>query len=120
MAAATLLLHMDERGSYFVNIATADRAGAPKAPLTLNWTLTNRTGKIIINNRKEVVILNPTASETVVLNNGDCALLEGEKKSEVIRIFTVKGTYDCDLGSGLNLRGRCYIKLDNYEALPLA
>ena len=119
MATLTLTLHMDEGGTYFVNIACANRNGVPGAPVTLFWTLTDRTGKIIINNRKEVEISNPTASEDVVLSENDGAILSGETASEVTRIFTVTGTYNSDLGNGLPLRGRCYITLDNYEALPL-
>lgn len=119
MAAATLSLHMDEGGAYFVNIATADRTGAAKAPLTLNWTLTTKDGQTIINSRKEENISSPTASEDVVFNDADCAVQAGETASEITRLFTVKGTYNSDLGGGLNLRGQCYIILDNYPALPI-
>lgn len=111
---------MDEGGAYFINIATVDETGAAKAPLTLNWTLTDNTGQVIINNREEVDIPSPAASEDVVLNDADCALLDGETAKEIIRIFTVKGTYNSDLGSGLNLRGQCQFYLDNYAALPIA
>lgn len=119
MSAVTLSLHMDEGGAYFINIATADRTGAAKVPSTLNWTLTDRTGQIIINSRKEVDIPSPAASEDVVLNDADCAVLSGETLSEIKRLFTVKGTYSSDFGSGLNLRGQCVIILDNYPALPI-
>ena len=120
MTIATLSLHMDEGGSYFVHIATADRTGTPKPPKTLNWTLTDESGQTVINNRKEVDIPNPTASEDVVLNDDDCAILSGETARVVNRLFTIQGTYDSDLGTDLNLRGQCYIPLDNYPALPIA
>ncbi|MCD6250181.1 MAG: hypothetical protein J7J98_07630 [candidate division Zixibacteria bacterium] len=118
MAAPTLSLHMDEGGAYFVHIAFADENGDAKAPETLNWTLTTKDGQTIINNRKEEDIPSPTASEDVVLNNADCAVLSGETASKIIRLFTVQGTYNSTLGNGLKLRGQCYIPLDNYPALP--
>ena len=116
----TLALHMDEGGSYFVNIATADEDKNAKSPLTLFWTLTDKTGKVFINNRKEVEISNPTASEDVMLSDADCAIQSGETAPVVVRVFTVTGTYNSNFGNGLPLRGRCYIFLDNYEALPLS
>jgi hypothetical protein len=109
---------MDEGGTFVVNIATTDEDGDAKAPETLNWTLTDETGATIINNRQEVAISNPTASEDVVLDGDDCAVLSGET-GKIVRIFTVTGTYNSTLGNGLHLRGRCYIYLDDYEALPL-
>jgi len=118
--ATTLTLHMDEEGSYIINIATKDENGDAKAPKTLNWTLTTKDGQTIINNRKEVNIPNPTSSEDVVLNDADCAILPDETANQVLRVFTVKGTYDSDLGNDLNLRGQCYIILDNYPALPIS
>jgi len=118
--ATTLTLHMDEEGSYIINIATKDDKGDAKAPKTLNWTLTTRDGQTIINNRKEVNIPNPTSSEDVVLNDADCAVLPHETAGKILRLFTVQGTYDSDLGNDLNLRAQCYIPLDNYPALPIS
>ena len=120
MAIATLSLHMDEGGSYFVHIEFHDETGAAEAPKTLNWTLTDESGQTIINDRKEQDIPSPSASEDVTLNDDDCAILSGETARVVNRLFTVKGTYDSDLGTDLNLRGQCYIPLDNYPALPIA
>ena len=117
--ATTLSLHMDEGGSYFVHIEITDETGASRAPLTLNWTLTDEFGQVVINNRKEQDIPSPSASEDVVLNDADCAVLPGETANEIRRLFTVQGTYNSDLGDGLNLRGQCYIPLDNYPALPI-
>jgi len=111
-----LATHADEGGTYVVNIATTDENGAPKAPETLNWTLTDINGTII-NSRSEVAISAPTASEDVVLSGADLAIQVGETETEVTRIFTVKGTYNSTLGVGLLLRGRCYIVLENYEAI---
>ena len=120
MATTMLSVHMDEGGAYFVHIETKDETGAARAPKTLNWTLTDETGQTVINNRKEVPISDPTASEDVVLNGDDCAILPSETASQVKRIFTIKGTYDSDKGTDLNLRGQCYIILDNYPALPIS
>ena len=116
MATTTLSVHMDEGGAYFVHIETKDETGAAKAPKTLNWTLTDEFGNVI-NNRKEVSISNPTASEDVVLNGDDCAVQPRETASEIKRIFTIEGTYDSDKGTDLNLRGQCCIVLDNYIAI---
>lgn len=114
--ATVLSVHMDEGGTYIVNIATADEDGNAETPVTLNWTLTDTDGTII-NSRDEVSIVSPTASEDVVLSGDDCAIQVGETEDEVTRVFTVKGTYNSILGSGLPLRGRCYIVLENYEAI---
>jgi len=118
--ATTLSLHMDENGSYVINISIKDEDGNPKDPKTLNWTLTTRDGQTIINNRKEVNIPNPASSEDVVLNDADCAVLPHETAGKILRLFTVQGTYDSDLGNDLNLRAQCYIPLDNYPALPIS
>ena len=119
MAAPTLSLHMDEGGAYFVHIAFADENGDAKAPETLNWTLTTKDGQTIINERKEVDIPSPAASEDVVLDDADCEVLSGETASKIIRLFTVQGTYNSStLGNGLKLKAQCYIPLDNYPALP--
>ncbi len=116
--ATTLSLHMDENGSYVINIATADEDGVAKAPVTLNWTWTDKRGQTIINSRKEVAITSPTASEDVVLDDADCAALSGETASELTRLFTVQGTYNSTLGNGLHLSAQCYVTLDNFPALP--
>jgi len=115
--ATVLSVHADEGGTYVVNIATTDEDGSTKAPETLNWTLTDASGTTI-NSRDEVAIASPTASEDVVLSGDDCAIQAGETQFEVVRrIFIVKGTYNSTFGNGLPLRGRCYIVLENYEAV---
>jgi len=116
----TLSVHADEGGTYIVNIATADEDGTSKAAKTLSWTWTDGAGTVI-HNRGKVEITSPTASEDVVLSGDDLAIQLGEVDlPSVSRIFTVTGTYDSlTLGNDLPLRGRCYLTLDNYEALPL-
>lgn len=117
--ATILYAHMDEGGTYIVNISTVDEDGNAVAPETLKWTLTDDTGAAVINGRSEVEIAAPSASEDVVLDGDDCAIQIGEESDVVTRIFTVTGTYDSVLGVGLHLRGCCYILLDNYETLPI-
>ena len=115
--ATMLSVTMDEGGAYVITISCTDEDGNAKNPKTLNWTLTTEDGQTIINNREDVEITNPTSEEVVVLNGDDCMVLPHETSRKIIRLFTVKGTYDSDLGTDLNLRGQCYIQLENYPAI---
>lgn len=111
---ATLKLHADEGGTYTACIACKNDAGGEDDPLTLFWRWTDSNG-IVINSRSEVEISDPGASEEVKLKGDDLAVQAGETASELIRIFTVKGTDS----AGDPIRGRCKIILDNYTALPI-
>ena len=113
MAIATLSLHADEGGTYTVCITCATDAGAADTPQTLNWTLTDSAGTVI-RSRSEVAIATPSSTENVKMTGDDLAIQAGETATEVVRIFTVKGTDS----AGDPIRGRCQFTLDNYVALP--
>jgi hypothetical protein len=111
---ATLKLHADEGGTYTVCIACENDAGEADDPLTLFWRLTDSNGTVI-HDRSEEEITDPGASEEVELTGDDLAVQTGEVASELIRIFSVKGTNS----AGKPIRGRSRFLIDNYIAFPI-
>jgi len=107
-----------ERGAYVLRLACSDdgAGGVSIAPKTLTWTLLDRSG-YVINNRENVAILNPTASEIVTLYGADLALVNGETSTLVHRFFFVEGTYDSNLigGGELPLKGLLAFDIINYD-----
>lgn len=110
----TLKLHADEGGTYTVCVACEDDAGGVDDPLTLFWRWTDSNGTVI-NNRDEEEIVDPGTSEEVKLKGPDLVVQAGETASELIRIFTMKGTNS----EGDPIRGGCNIIVNNYVALPI-
>jgi hypothetical protein len=106
-----LKTNAQENGTYYITIACKDKNGASQTPTVLKWTLTNMAGTVI-NERDEVNIASPTASEEITLSGADLAIQSGEIGTTVKRTLTVTGTLDSQ-----PLRGRIYFYIDNYEAI---
>jgi len=107
-----LTTHATEESTYAIVASFTDDAGAAVAPDTLKWTLTNDMGTII-NNREDVVISSPSTSETIVLSGNDLRV----GINEVVRVFTITGTYTSDLGSGLPFTGQATFVIDDFIAV---
>lgn len=107
--------HAVEGSSCAITAAFTDEAGDPVAPLTLAWTLTDTEGNVI-NSRQDVAITTPESSETIVLSGNDLEFTEAEKDAVeedfVLRVLTIEGTYNSDLGTGLPIRDQVTFAVD--------
>ena len=91
-----------EESTYIVTMNFFDEDDEPVAPASAYWTLSDSNGAII--NSREDVELSGLASEmSVVLSGDDLALTTRFTGNAEERVFTIKATYNSDLGVGLPL-----------------
>jgi len=90
-----------ERSTYYPVASFFDEDGNAEDVKTLTWTLTDISGNII-NSRKDIVVSNPSSSETIVLSGDDLAIFANDR---LRRIITFNATYDSALGNDLPLNG---------------
>ena len=109
----TLSIKAPERGTYIVSAAFTDAAGEDVAPLTLFWTLSKMDGSIA-NDREDVEIETPAAAEDFVLSGLDLAT----DAYDLVRAFTVHGTYTSDEGVGLPLGKEILFKIEPAINIP--
>jgi hypothetical protein len=107
----TLATHALEESTYYITVTCKNKNDVEQAPTVLKWTLTDMAGTVI-NNRDEVSVANPTASEEITLSGDDLAFSTDEIESEILRILTITSTLD-----GNPLTGRTYFWIDNLEAI---
>ena len=111
--ATALTVKAIEESTYVITCAFTDEDGAAVVPAIITWTLTNGDGTTV-NSRKDVAVLVPAASVSIVLSGDDLALSEGRDN---YRKITVRGTYDSSLGSGLPIVGEAEFVITNVAAL---
>ena len=80
-----------DKSSYYVTLDFYDEEGAPVAPVSAAWTLTNGNGAIV-NSRDNVAIASPIGTTTTVSLSG-ADLASGSNRAANTRIVTVKATY---------------------------
>ena len=90
----------NEKSTFALELAITDENGDPLTPNTLTWTLTNLAGNVI-NERAGIEFATPASTVTVVLTGDDLALPE---RADPLRVVTLEGTYDSDLGNDLPLK----------------
>ena len=98
-----------EKATYVVVATFTDENGTEVAPKTLQWTLTDRKGRII-NSRQNVVVGSPaTGANNIVLSGNDLKLLNNDNR---IRIITIEATYDsATYGSDLPIKESADFKI---------
>jgi hypothetical protein len=102
-----------EESSFTLSVSFTDDDGNAVTPNAgLNWTLTDRTGKTVINSR-ETVIITPASTVYITLSGKDLSLLSTEKAKHLSRILTIQGTYDSSLGVGLSIVDECHFTVEN-------
>jgi hypothetical protein len=105
-----------EKSTYIVTMNFFDENGDAIAPASATWTLTDGDGSVI--NGKEDVALSGLAAEmSVVLSGDDLALADGFSGNSERRIFTLKATYNSDLGAGLPLLDQLEFPVYNLGAI---
>ena len=105
-----------EEGTCFIDLAFWNENGEAQAPKTAKWSFSDKKGNFI-NNRDEVAISSPSATETVVLSGDDLALQAGEREL-ADRIFTIEWTYDSVLGSDLPDNDKLEFQVDGSKIIP--
>lgn len=100
-----------EEGTYVISFSLTDEDGEAIIPTALAWTLSDEDGATI-NDRADVDIDPPVASGDIVLKGADLALQTGEAHYG-LRVLTLEGTYNSDLGSGLLLKEEVWFRVDN-------
>ena len=107
----TLTVSAIDRSTYIVTCAFTDDDGSAVVPDSLTWTLTDGSGTVV-NEREDVSVSSPAASEDVVLSGDDLAYSDG-----AVRVFTVEATYTSDAGAGLPLKAACRFSVEDLEAV---
>ena len=104
----------NEKSTFALELAITDENGDPLTPNTLTWTLTNLAGNVI-NERAGIEIATPASTVTVVLSGDDLALPE---RAAPLRVVTLEGTYDSDLGNDLPLKEEVQFPIRNLVKVP--
>ncbi len=81
---------------------------------SLTWTLTDTSGNVV-NNRQDVAISSPAASQDIILSGDDLAV---DGLSRVTRVLTLAGTYTSDLGAGMPLTGGILFEIEPLPGWP--
>lgn len=103
-----------EKSTYMITVSFFDEDEVAEDVKTMKWTLTDEIGNII-NNREDVVVVDPGSVETVVLFGNDLAIV-GTGGDET-RLFTVEATYDSTLGNDLPLNGEAAFTVVDLTAI---
>ncbi|HEY4690298.1 MAG TPA: hypothetical protein VIK33_13365 [Anaerolineae bacterium] len=104
----------NEKSTFALELAITDENGDPLTPNTLTWTLTDLAGNVI-NERAGIEIATPASTVTVVLSGDDLALPE---RAAPLRVVTLEGTYDSDLGNDLPLKEEVQFPIRNLVKVP--
>jgi len=108
--STTTLSSAVEESTYIINVSFYDSEGAALVPQTITWSLYNKDNRII-NNRSNVSIAVPAATNYIVLGAND--LMIGTK-GDKLRILKVSATYNStDYGNNLPLKSACKFTIDN-------
>jgi hypothetical protein len=89
-----------EQGTYAIDVAFVDDAGAPVVPTAATWTLTDQRG-VVVNGRDQVAISSLASTISIPLSGLDLAYAPGlylGMRREVLIEFV----YSSALGSGLS------------------
>lgn len=106
-----------EKSTYMITISFFDEAETAEDVKTMKWTLTNEAGNVI-NEREDVVVVDPGSEETIVLSGDDLAIISDTDDGK--RLFTVEATYDSTLGNDLPLNGEANFTVVDLTAIENA
>ena len=104
-----------EEGSLVISMTFRDEDLSLVKPQTLTWTLTDESGAVV--NSKENIAVTGSDLDTTVnvaLTGDDLAIIAGVG---LLRIFTIKGTYDSTYGTGLNLTDVVKFNISDLKAV---
>lgn len=100
----TIVFDKDTVGIQIVITDEDGTALTPNSPLY--WTLTDMTGAVL--NSREDVTITPASTITIPLTGADLDYADGAG-----RLVRLHGTYDSDIGNGLNLNRQFKFTIEN-------
>lgn len=100
-----------EEGTYSIKFSFYDEVKNLTPPTSLSWWLTDVNG-VTINGRSEVAVESPTSPWTLTLSGPDLQLTD-VKVDYDIRVVTLKGLYNSDIGINLPLTYAVMFKVKN-------
>jgi len=106
--------HAVEKSTFIVVVTLTNEEGNAAIPVSLTWTLTDVNGTVI-NEKENVSVETPASVNNIVLTGDDLAVTESESK--VKRLFTVQGTYNSDLGAGLDFKDSIAFDVKNLKVV---
>ena len=104
-----------EESTFGVQFAFTDILGNDLTLSTLTWTLTDKDGTVI-NDRTDVNVPTPSATEVITLSGDDLAMSSQDNDTEK-RILTIKATYYAGGGALLPLNDWAQFVLYNAKAI---
>ena len=110
----TITTKAEEESTYIVQVAFKDEDGNAVVPDTVYWKLTDSDGNVI--NSRSAVSVTPGLTVDITLSGDDLAVVSG-KGSNKMRVLTVWGTYDSDLGLNLPYKDSCKFFLKDLVAV---
>lgn len=108
--AVVLAVHAKEKSSCVITVNFFDENKEPVVPNEVLWTWTDTEGTVV--NSREDESVTPDESVDIMLWGDDLKILSGEA-NQGVRVFTVKATYDSDLGLNRPLNGSVVLIVDN-------
>ena len=110
----TKLKAVNEKSTKMIIVSFLDETETAEDVKTMKWTLTDTSGNVI-NNRKDVVVIDPGSVETIVLSGDDLAIIGGGGNEE--RLFTVEATYDSIFGNDFPLNNEASFTVIDLTAI---
>lgn len=106
----------EERDTFPITVAFTDENDDALTPNSgLTWKLTDMDGNVI--NDRQAVAITPDSTITIVLSGDDLALAAGESDAAA-RCLLITGTYNSDLGTGLDLSKEIRFIIAGSRAIP--
>lgn len=110
----TITTKAEEGSTYIIRVAFKDEDGNAVMPDTVYWKLTDSDGNVI--NSRNVVSVTPGLTVDITLSGDDLVVVSG-KGSNKMRVITVWGIYDSDLGNNLPYKDACRFFLKDLVAI---
>ncbi|RLC96012.1 MAG: hypothetical protein DRI46_14260 [Chloroflexi bacterium] len=112
-----LSLKAFERSTYVITVAFEDDNGTAVTPNKVSWDLSTLGGTII--NERSNVTETPAESVDIVLTGSDLRTLASEGNKHIVkRLVTVRGSYNSDAGSDLELSADVKFDLETNPVIP--
>lgn len=114
--ASILSTKAKEESTYIITATFTDEDGNSVTPTSLSWTLTNIDGTVM-NSRSAVSISTASLSGSMnIVLSGEDLSMESTSSTET-RIFTVEGTYNSSLGTGLPIKDNIKFKIEQLRSI---
>jgi len=110
----TITTKVEEESTAIFQVAFKDEDGNAVMPDSVYWKLTDSDGNVI--NSRSAVSVTPGLTVDITLSGDDLVVISG-KGSNKMRVITVWGTYDSDLGLNLPFKDSCKFFIKDLTAV---